>query len=68
MSYTQKHEELIMIKILLTEEGKKKFGKIRRRTSDYRSERALSVIINSEDGLSLQLHRLFYAVRDQQTR
>ena len=57
-----------MIKILLTEEGKMEFGKIRRRTSDYRSERALSVIMNSEDGLSLQLHRLFCAVRDQQAR
>ena len=36
-----------MIKIVLTEEEKRELGKIRRRTSDYRSERALSAIMNS---------------------
>ena len=56
-----------MIKILLTEEGKKEFGKIRRRTSDYRSERALSVIMNSEGGNPVQiaknLKRSYFTVR-----
>ena len=67
MRYTQKHEELIMIRILLTEEEKRELGKIRRRTSDYRSERALSVIMNSEGGNPVQiaknLKRSYFTVR-----
>jgi len=55
MRYTQKHEELIMIRILLTEEEKRELGKIRRRASDYRSERALRVIMNSKGGNPVQI-------------
>ncbi len=56
-----------MIKILLTEEEERELGKIRRRISDYRSERALSVIMNSEGGNPVQiaktLKRSYFTVR-----
>jgi hypothetical protein len=45
MNYTQKQEGLIMIRILLTEEEKRKLGNIRRRTSDYRSQRVINALI-----------------------
>lgn len=56
-----------MIKIILTEEEKLELGKIRRSTSDYRSERALSVMMNSEGGNPVQiaknLKRSYFTVR-----
>lgn len=57
-----------MIKTVLTEEEKSELLKIRRSASDYRSERALCVIMNSDGGSPVQiaksLKRSYFTVRN----
>lgn len=56
-----------MIRIVLTEEERSELGKIRRSTNDYRSERALCIIMNSEGGNPVQiaknLKRSYFTIR-----
>ena len=56
-----------MIKDIIDRREKRELGNIRRRISDYHSERALSVIMNSEGGNSVQiaktLKRSYFTVR-----
>ena len=53
--------------LLIDIREKRELGKIRRRTSDYRSERTLRVIMNSEGGNPVQiaknLKRSYFTVR-----
>lgn len=57
-----------MLKTVLPEEEKAELIRIRRRATDYRSERALCVIMNSEGGSSVQiamnLKRSYFTVRN----
>ena len=57
-----------MIKIKLSEEEKKELVRIRRRTNDYRTERALCIIMNTEGGnpveIAKTLKRSYFTVRN----
>lgn len=57
-----------MIKIKLSEEEKKELVRIRRSTNDYRTERALCIIMNTEGGnpveIAKTLKRSYFTVRN----